>query len=161
MTATTDNLTRYTCQACGDWIDFRTVEQFPTERRCTCGSTDLTEIISRYTREDAISDGIIIDAQADERYSEVSRQHAGAAPISMTQDVDTLITKAVNHPRWLNDFAGVWHDVMSMMSVYVKAGRGEGNVVMFRVIITGTGRVRNHWLKATVDGDGLNIALAN
>ncbi len=116
------------------------------------------DVISRYTREDAIADGLIVDAQADRRFAEVSRQHFGAAPVAMTRGVATLIEKAVASPH-LNDFLGVWHDVASMMKYHVARSTGTGNRVAFRVTITGTGRVRNHWLDATVDGDGLLISL--
>ena len=80
----------------------------------------------------------------------------------MTAAVYSLIKRAVENQKWLNDYKGVWHDVLSMMAFYVKANvNARGNSVMFKVTITGTGRTRNHWLKATVDAEGLLISLPN
>lgn len=119
------------------------------------------DIISRYSREDALADGVLVDGQAGD-FAEVSRQHFGDKPVAMTAAVFALIERAVKNQKWLNDYKGVWHDVLSMMAFYVRANvNARGNSVVFKVIITGTGRTRNHWLKATVDGEGLLISLPN
>lgn len=96
------------------------------------------DIISRYTREEAIADGVLIDGQIGD-FAEVSRQHFGQKPVAMTAAVFALIKRAVENQKWLNDFKGVWHDVLSMMALYVKANRNaRGNTVLFKVTITGT-----------------------
>ncbi len=117
------------------------------------------DVISRYTREQALENGLLVDGQVGE-FREVSRQHFGYKPVTMTTAVFDLIKKAVENRKYLNDYKGVWHDVLSMMGFYVKANRNAtGNTVVFKVIITGTGRRRHHWLKAVMDGDGLVIML--
>ena len=128
-----------------------TIEPFWTE----------ADIISRYTREDGLAYGVLVDGQVGD-FAEVSRQHFGDKPVAMTAAVFSLIKRAVENQKWLNDYKGVWHDVLSMMAFYVRANvNARGNTVVFKVIITGTGRTRNHWLKATVDAEGLLISLPN
>ena len=114
------------------------------------------DIISRYSREDAIADGVLVDGQIGD-FAEVSRQHLGSKPVAMTTAVFALIKRAVENQKWLNDYKGVWRDVLWMF----QRGRiaQEGNTVLFRVIITGTGRKRTHTLKAVADAEGLVIML--
>lgn len=106
-------------------------------------------IISSYTRAQAIEDGMLVDAQQGD-LAEVSRQHVGSTSVVMTYAVFALIERAVKNTRYLNDWRGVWHDVlwMSQVARRVSAQRG-GSPVGFKVIITGTGRVRNHVLFAS------------
>jgi len=62
----------------------------------------------------------------------------------------------VLHPTHCNDYKGVWHDILYMSRGAVQRGGG-----LFLVIITGTGRIKNHVLKVvpgTTD-DGLQPAL--
>jgi hypothetical protein len=110
---------------------------------------DGAPIISSYSRAQAIEDGMLVDAQQGD-LAEVSRQHVGSTSVAMTAGVFALIEKAVKHPRQMNDWRGVWHDVlwMSQVARRVSAQRG-GSPVGFKVIITGTGRVRNHVLFAS------------
>jgi hypothetical protein len=96
-------------------------------------------VISSYSRDEAIEDGFIVDANIGD-LDEVSRQHFPNAKAAMTSTLYALVEKAVAHPRWLNDLRGVWHDVCFMS----RFRNAEG---LFKVIITGTGRVRNHILK--------------
>ncbi len=106
------------------------------------------DVISSYSRDDAIADGILIDADVGPA-AEVSQQHFPNAKAAMTVGLFGLIQRAVDHPRWLNDWCGVWHDVCWMSKLRNAAG-------LFRVTITGTGRVRNHILRRleSVDVDG-------
>ncbi len=97
------------------------------------------DIISSYSRDDAIADGVLISADTGD-LEEVTRQHFGGARVAMTAAVFGLIGKAVAHPRWLNDWRGVWHDVCGMSRWCNRDG-------LFLVIITGTGRRRKHVLK--------------
>ncbi len=101
-------------------------------------------VVSTYTREQAIEDGVLVDATIGD-FAEVSRQHF-RYPIAMTAEVFGLIERAVNHPRWLNDFKGVWHDILHMSKLGI-VSRIDPTQHLFRVIITGTGRKRNHTLK--------------
>lgn len=120
------------------------------------------EIISSYTRADAIEDGVLCLLSQDE-WDEVCRQHY-KYPIACTAAVFGLIEQAVNHPKWCNDFKGVIHDILWMSRKAVC--RRTDDTVWFRVMITGTGRKQWHDLKMVCgpDDDGspcLTIMLPN
>ncbi len=101
------------------------------------------DAIYSYTRAQAIEDGVLVDAMAGD-LAEVSRQHY-KHPVAMTAGVFSLIKRAVEHPKHCNDYKGVWHDVL-YMSHAAPAKRWQTGC-LFPVIITGTGRRRNHTLK--------------
>ena len=69
-----------------------------------------TDVISAYTRAQAIDDGVLVDGTIGD-LAEVSRQHY-KTNIAMTIAVFDLIDRAVKHPDWCNDYAGVWHDIL-------------------------------------------------
>jgi len=110
------------------------------------------DVIFGYSRAQAIEDGVLVDAATDD-LAEISRQHY-RFPVAMTRAVFELIDKAVNNPKWMNDWRGVWHDVL-WMSICHKTRRLSESEAIFRVIITGTGRKRNHDLKVVI-GPGDN-----
>lgn len=95
------------------------------------------EVISRYTRAQAIADGVLIDAMQGD-FEEVSRQHF-KYPIAMTAAVFAIIRKAVENPKHCNDYKGVWHDIL-WMARGLRGARQDQN--LFRVMITGAGRQR-------------------
>lgn len=101
------------------------------------------QVISTYTRAQAIEDGVLVDLMRGET-EEICRQHY-RYPIACTASVWAMVQKAVNHPRWCNDIRGVLHDILWMSRCY----RPKGLVTewLFKVTITGTGRKRNHILK--------------
>ncbi len=101
------------------------------------------DAIHTYSRRQAIDDGVLIDAMVGD-FAEVSRQHYKYA-IAMTAGVFGLIRRAVEKKRHCNDYRGVWHDVL-YMSRTAPVKRWQTGC-LFRVIITGTGRKRNHTLK--------------
>ncbi len=101
------------------------------------------EPIHVYTRAQAIADGVLVDAQVGD-LQQVSRQHFGDTPVAMTAALFALIEKAVNNPKYRNDYRGVWHDICWMSRVTPSRAR---EVVYFKVIIAGTGRKRLHLLK--------------
>ena len=114
--------------------------------------TDLfqgADLISTYTRDEAIGDGVLVSADIGD-LEEVTRHHFPQARVAMTPALFALIKKAVDHPRWLNDWRGVWHDITGM-------SRWRNRDGLFRVIITGTGRRRNYILKRVdcPDTDGV------
>ncbi len=102
------------------------------------------EVISTYTRAQAIEDGVLVDANIGD-LAEVTRQNF-KYPVAMTSAVFGLMEKAVDHPDWCNDFKGVWHDILHMSKVAI-VQRIDATQHLFRVIITGTGRKRYHMLK--------------
>lgn len=113
-------------------------------------------IIFEYTRSQAIADGVLVDAQLGD-LQDVSAQHVGQMPVSMTASVFALIEKAVENKNHCNDWRGVWHDIMWMSAGARRrlAGSFDGSETsaLFLVIITGTGRVRNHTLKVGLSLD--------
>lgn len=115
--------------------------------------------ISVYTREQAIEAGVLVDARAGE-LADVTRQHFGPdMPVVMTAGVFQLIKRAVEHPRWHNDWNGVWHDILSISRLTMRRSMQAGDRRRFIVVITGTGRVRNHELHVAFDGEALTYML--
>jgi hypothetical protein len=122
-------------------------------------------VISVYTAEQAVDDGFLVDGYATEA-REIFEGAFGGAPVYLTRALFELIEKAVAHPRWCNDWKGVAHDIVWMAKIggALKAAQdgarahGSGRD-RFLVIITGTGRRRNHVLDAVIDGNGLTFCL--
>lgn len=112
-------------------------------------------IISVYTRAQAIADGVLVDARTGD-LEDVSRQ-LGTTPVVMTAALFSLIQKAVENKKHMNDWRGVWHDILWMSSGARRrlAARFDGSEItgLFVVIITGTGRVRNHTLNVGLSLD--------
>jgi len=109
------------------------------------------DLIFVYTRKDAIEDGVLVDANVGE-LDEVTRQFF-KIPVAMTVGVWELMYRAVANKKYMNDWKGVWHDIMWMC--YLTARRyGSKPEFVFRVIITGTGRRRIHELRAVIGAVG-------
>lgn len=94
------------------------------------------EVISVYTREQAIEDGTLVDLSAVA--PEVCRQHF-KYPVACTAAVWAIIDKAVKNPKWHNDLNGVVHDIL-WMSKANKTRRYDATTHLFKVIIKGAGR---------------------
>lgn len=101
---------------------------------------DNAEIISAYTREQAIEDGVLVDVSD----MEIAKEHF-KYPVAFTNAVWAIIEKAVNNKRWCNDLNGVLHDVFWMSKTYYR--KLDSTTRIFRVIITGAGRKRNYDFK--------------
>lgn len=101
------------------------------------------KVISRYTRAQAIEDGVLVDANsgAFEAGSKMFKH-----PVAMTSAVYDIICKAVDNPNHNNDFDGVWWDIIWMAQNYAKRHM-DGSQVLFKVIIVGAARKRNYILK--------------
>lgn len=123
------------------------------------------EIIYAYTTEDAVRDGVLFDAREfDGEAGKIIRQRYHGSAVYFTAGLRALVQKAVDHPRWCNDLAGVVWDIVMMSSAAVnraaqQAMREGSGRSAFVVIITGTGRVRNHRVIAAIDGNGLTFML--
>jgi hypothetical protein len=116
------------------------------------------EPIHTYTRAQAIADGLLVDATVGD-LAQVSRQHFGDPAlyhVAMTARLFALIERAVNHPHHMNDYRGVWHDIcfMSIVLPERKLRDDYSLTVWFKVIITGTGRIKKHLLKRVMTPDG-------
>lgn len=104
------------------------------------------EAIHTYTRAQAIEDGALVDLMQGEMAA-VARQHY-KFPIACTAAVFAVMRKAVENPRYSNDYAGILHDMLWMSKV-MKRQINESTVI-FRVIIAGAGRARNFDFKLMV-----------
>lgn len=100
-----------------------------------CAEWTEADIISTYTRAQAIEDGVLVDLMQNE-LEEVCRQHF-KYPIACTIAVFEIMRKAVENPRYCNDYAGVLHDMLWMSRTM---GRWmDEQTRIFRVIIQGAG----------------------
>lgn len=120
---------------------------------------DNAPIIHCYTREDGLADGSIVDAKKGEtRY--MTQQHFGRTPVYWTAALRALVQRAVDDHRHCNDWDGVSHDIYWLAKVFaIKLGLKAGRHRTYRVIITGTGRRRNHTLAVGFDGQALTFGL--
>ena len=101
------------------------------------GFWDDAEVISTYSRAQAIADGVLVDASIGE-LAPISR-HLYRFPVAMTAEVFAIIQAAVENKRADNSLAGVWHDIMWMSRMRVYA-RPDPSTVLFTVKIRGAGR---------------------
>ena len=107
----------------------------------------MIDIIDRYTRAEALADGVLYDLSA--QAPDVCRQ-LFKYPIACTAAVYDLITRAINHPEWHNDIKGVIWDILYMSQHAPDKRMIDASTALFTVIITGTGRKRYHRLKLQV-----------
>lgn len=104
--------------------------------------------ISTYTRAQAIDDGLLVDfTDPESDTGEVCRQHY-KHPIACTAAVFDIMRKAVENPRYSNDYKGVLHDMLWMSRVMGR--KLDESTVLFRVIIIGAGRSKYHDFKLQV-----------
>jgi hypothetical protein len=106
------------------------------------------EIISRYTRADAIQDGTLIDITAN--FLEISHQ-LYKYPVACTASVWAIVEAAVASKKHCNDFAGVIWDLLWMSQKGV-VKRIDDSQHIFRVIITGAGPRRYYDFKIICHG---------
>jgi hypothetical protein len=110
------------------------------------------EIISTYTRAQAIEDGCLVDMT---EWASTDRGFMGGftCPVAMT----AKLWAAVERPVQSQDTRGRAHDVLFMASLALRGAmrRGE-DAVSFRVILQ-VGRTRKQVLRAVADGDGVTI----
>lgn len=103
-------------------------------------------IIHAYTRAQAIADGMLADLMQHEMLA-VCRQHF-RHPIACTSAVFAIMQKAVENPRYCNDYAGILHDMLFMSKAMGR--RLDASTVLFRVIIQGAGRSKYYDFKLMV-----------
>ncbi len=104
------------------------------------------ELISTYSRAQAIDDGVLVDLMQDEQTAKLCREHY-KFPIACTAALWGLIQQAISHPKHGNDLLGVLHDILWMSRVNKKAVSNDGCTWLFQVLISGTGQKRLHTLK--------------
>jgi hypothetical protein len=109
------------------------------------GFWDDAEVISVYTRKQAIEDGVLVDLSAVA--PDVCSQHF-KYPVACTAAVWSIIDKAVQNKKHHNDLNGVVHDILWMSR---KASWGiNPDTRHFGVIIKGAGRQSKFALKIVV-----------
>jgi hypothetical protein len=101
------------------------------------------KVIHRYTREEAISDGVLVGLTA--LFPDECRLYR--YPVACTAAVWSLIDMAATNPTQCNSHSGVVWDIL-YMSQHAIISRPDEQTVIFSVIITGAGRKRVHRLKA-------------
>ena len=104
------------------------------------------DVIFSYTRKQALADGS--QTLLEGEHADMAKQAGWKYPVYLTQSVVTLINIAVDNPKCYNDFKGILWDILFMASLHAKACQGD--TFRFKVIITGTGRKRNHIMVAKI-----------
>lgn len=117
---------------------------------------DGLKLIHTYTVQDAVADGVLVDAHEGE-LAEVTAQHLGTVPTFISCGLFEMMRKAVENPKIHNDWRGVWHDVLTMSAARSRARQGLSGTWPFEVIITGVGNNRKHRLFITLDGAGITL----
>jgi len=100
------------------------------------------EAIHCYTRQEGISDGVLVGLTA--LYPDECRLYR--YPVACTAAVWSLIDRAATNPTQCNSHKGIVWDIL-YMSRHGIVSRPDEQTVIFSVIITGTGRKRVHRLK--------------
>lgn len=114
------------------------------------------EIISSYTREDALEDGTLVDvtewASADKGF------HGGfRVPVALTRALWTVVDIDSRKHKSLADTRGRAHDVLWMASLALRrALANDRHDVNFTLLLT-NGRKKKATLRAVIDGDGVTI----
>ena len=120
---------------------------------------DDADLIFAYTAEDAVADGVLINAREGD-IAEVTGQHIRAElPVFISHGLHSLIQTAVDNPHAYNDWRGVWHDVLTMWRHAVRRKPRDDCFIAFEVHITGAGPNDEHRIFAILDGAGLTFML--
>ena len=106
------------------------------------------ETIYTYTRKQAIEDGYQVNV--DTLVPGLRKEAGFNYNVFFENSLYTLIEKAVKNEKYCNDWEGVIWDIFTMFKYYKNAGWQDPKCVLMKVLITGAGRKRNHWLKVTV-----------
>lgn len=93
------------------------------------------DVISVYTRAQAIEDGVLADLSA--LAPDVCRQHY-KYNVACTATVWAIIERAIENPRWCNDINGVVHDILGMSRCHARVL--DESTRLFQVIIKGVGK---------------------
>lgn len=106
-----------------------------------------TDLISSYSRKQAIEDGVLIDLNQI-----ISIKESGFKfPIACTSAVWDIINRAVRSKTCSNDFQGVVWDIMWLLRLTIQARIRKNmntDIVYFSVIINGVGRKKKYMFKA-------------
>lgn len=98
------------------------------------------EVIYAYTRKQAIEDGYQMKLEGKD--AQTAREVGYKYPVYLTTGIVDLMQKAIDNPRWANDWDGILWDILWMSRANARPVNQQTNI--FVVIITGIGRKRNH-----------------
>jgi hypothetical protein len=115
------------------------------------------EVISSYSRAQAIEDGVLVDLSSPRSSLESGKSHPSdlselcrqlyTYPVACTSGVWGIIERAVSNKNCSNDLRGVVWDILCMSQKGITEKIDDAQH-LFQVIITGTGRKRVHTFKA-------------
>jgi len=121
-----------------------------------CRPAGATPVIFRYTREEAVEDGVLVDvtewASADKGF------HGGfRCPVALTRALWEVVDIDSRKHRGGGDTRGRAHDVLWMGSLALRSAmRRERNTATFALFLS-NGRKKKATLRVTADGDGVVI----
>jgi hypothetical protein len=93
-------------------------------------------VIHSYSREQALADGVLVDLNKIIPVNESGYKY----PVACTSTVWNIIERAVNNPKYCNDYKGVVWDVLQMSRNCPTKRYATG--CLFRVVIIGAGPKR-------------------
>lgn len=102
-----------------------------------------SDIISTYTRQQAIEDGVLIDMTT--LYPDITKQ-LYKFPVAATAEVWSIVEQSVSSKRHANDHQGVIWDILWMSQQGIIKRIDESQHI-FRVIITGASPNKYHDFK--------------
>ena len=100
------------------------------------------DTVYSYSRQDALNDGVLVNLNQFIPIKESPFKY----PVACTNTVFNIIEQAVNNKKYCNDFKGVVWDIMYMAS-HGHMRKLNESTVLFKVIITGTGKKKYHEFK--------------
>lgn len=113
------------------------------------------DVISRYTRAQAIDDGVLVDMMRDELGTLV-REAGIRVPVAMTAmafgELLGEIPESAECPAVPFDI-GRWWDVLWMLRLAIRANTGRTDTVLFPVVTNASGELRNVLTKAVCGPD--------
>ena len=78
------------------------------------------KLIHAYTQEDALADGVLLDARREPFAEVTDRYHSHTRlAVYLTGTLKHLLDEAIRRYAWMS-LSGIWGDVLHMAAVYVK-----------------------------------------
>lgn len=91
------------------------------------------EVIFKYTREDAINDGVFVDI------SELAKEAGFKIPVAITQGVNALLNEEIEG----QDFIGRAWDMFTILLLTIKGMTKPDNFIEFKPVFVRASNVRN------------------
>ena len=101
--------------------------------------------IYKYTTEDAVEDGLLIDVSKD--------QSVYTCSVYVSAGVYDLLCKVRDNKRCYTDYSGTLHDICFMSTL------NRTPTIFYKVRIVGAGRKKIFTLKRVFNADGVTICL--